>query len=115
MVSVRVHQNEVSATGELPVAAAGGTHFEYQDASPAILAKVERITALAERHGIGVKAAALQFSLAHPAVVAVIPGSSHPERIAEDLAALDEHVPAAFWTALREEKLIAPDAPVPTG
>ncbi|MFI6724165.1 aldo/keto reductase [Streptomyces atratus] len=69
--------------------------------------------ALAERHGIEVRAAALQFSLAHPATAAAVPGARKPSRIAEDLAALDETIPAAFWTALREEKLIADSAPVP--
>lgn len=45
---------------------------------------------LADRHGISIKAAALQFSLANPAVAAVIPGASKPERIAEDQAALKQ-------------------------
>ncbi|MEV8022838.1 aldo/keto reductase [Streptomyces sp. NPDC086554] len=93
---------------------AGGKHFEYQEAPAEIIAKVERIKALAERHAVGIKAAALQFSLAHPATVAAIPGATRPSRIAEDVAALGERVPAAFWADLREEKLIAADAPVPT-
>ncbi|MFS2006268.1 aldo/keto reductase [Duganella sp. CT11-25] len=92
---------------------AGGAHFEYQKASPEIIAKVERIKAVAQRHGISVKAAALQFALAHPAVASVIPGASRPERIAEDHAALNEPVPAAFWQEMREQKLVAPDAPLP--
>ena len=94
---------------------AGGTHFEYQKAPPQIIAKVERIKAIAQRHGISVKAAALQFALAHPAVAAVIPGASRPERIAEDHAALNEQVPPAFWQEMREQKLVAPDAPLPRG
>ena len=93
---------------------AGGKTFEYQDASPEIIAKVERIKALAEQHGIGIKAAALQFALAHPATAAVIPGATKPSRIAEDVAALNETVPAAFWSALRDEQLISRSAPVPT-
>ncbi|MFF5546953.1 aldo/keto reductase [Streptomyces olivaceoviridis] len=92
---------------------AGGTHFEYQQAPAEIVAKVERIKALAARHGVGIKAAALQFSLAHPATVAAIPGATRPSRVAEDVAALAETVPAAFWTALREEGLIAANAPLP--
>ncbi|MFC4588337.1 aldo/keto reductase [Sphaerisporangium corydalis] len=92
----------------------GGRHFEYQKAPAAILAKVERITSVAERFGVGVKAAALQFCLAHPATAAAIPGASRPSRVAEDVAALGETIPAEFWTALRQEGLIAPDAPVPT-
>jgi D-threo-aldose 1-dehydrogenase len=53
-------------------------------ASPEIVAKVERIKAIAQRHRVPIKAAALQFSLAHPASAAVIRGASHPERIKED-------------------------------
>ncbi|AOK60683.1 aldo/keto reductase [Burkholderia ubonensis] len=93
---------------------AGGTHFEYQKAAPEILAKVERIKAVAARYNVSVKAAALQFSLAHPASVAVIPGASRPERIAEDQAALKEVIPADFWREMREQGLVAANAPLPT-
>ncbi|GAA1262601.1 aldo/keto reductase [Streptomyces javensis] len=93
---------------------AGGTHFEYQDAPAHIIEKVARIKELAERHGVSVKAAALQFSLAHPAAAAVIPGATRPSRIAEDVAALAEAVPAAFWAELREAGLVSPLAPLPT-
>lgn len=92
---------------------AGGTHFEYQKAPPEILARVERIKAIAQRHGVGIKAAALQFALANPAVAAVIPGASRPERIAEDVAALKEAIPADFWRELREQQLVAASAPLP--
>lgn len=91
----------------------GGPNFEYAPASQAILDKVARIKAIAERHGISMKAAGLQFPLANPAVAAVIPGASRPSRIAEDRAALEERVPTAFWRDLREAKLVHPDAPLP--
>ncbi|MCM3804860.1 aldo/keto reductase [Streptomyces sp. DR7-3] len=93
---------------------AGGTHFEYQEAPAHIIEKVQRIKELAERHGISVKAAALQFALAHPATAAVIPGATRPSRIAEDVAALGETIPAAFWTELRDAGLVSPQAPLPT-
>ena len=92
---------------------AGGSHFEYAKAPPAIIDKVARLTALAAEHGIGIKAAALQFALAHPAVASVIPGASRPERLQEDQAALRTVVPAAFWRALREQGLVSPHAPLP--
>ncbi|MDC7768732.1 aldo/keto reductase [Priestia megaterium] len=92
---------------------AGGTHFEYQKASSDIMAKVEKIKAIADRHQISIKAAAVQFSLANPAVAAVIPGASRPERIAEDKAALNTAIPAAFWEEMCEQKLVAPHAPLP--
>ncbi|MEJ3738635.1 aldo/keto reductase [Bacillus tropicus] len=92
---------------------AGGAHFEYQKASPEIIEKVNKMKNLADRHGISIKAAALQFSMANPAVAAVIPGASKPERIAEDQAALKTVIPAAFWEEMREQKLVAVNAPLP--
>ncbi|MER6672780.1 aldo/keto reductase [Streptomyces sp. NPDC000983] len=92
---------------------AGGTHFEYQQAPAGIVERVGRLKALAAEHGVSIKAAALQFSLAHPASAAVIPGATRPSRIAEDTAALAENVPAAFWTDLRAAGLVSPAAPLP--
>lgn len=91
----------------------GGPNFEYAPATPAILAKVAAIKAIADRHGVSMKAAGLQFALANPAVAAVIPGASHPGRIAEDRAALGEQVPADFWHELRAAGLVNPAAPLP--
>jgi D-threo-aldose 1-dehydrogenase len=91
----------------------GGPNFEYAPATPAILDKVARIKAIADRHGISMKAAGLQFALANPAVAAVIPGASRPGRIAEDRAALEEAVPADFWRELRAAGLVDPAAPLP--
>lgn len=91
----------------------GGPNFEYAPATPAILDKVARIKALADRYGISMKAAGLQFALANPAVAAVIPGASRPSRIAEDRAALEEVVPADFWRELRAAGLVDPAAPLP--
>jgi D-threo-aldose 1-dehydrogenase len=91
----------------------GGPNFEYAPATPAILAKVAAIKAIADRHGVSVKAAGLQFALANPAVAAVIPGASRPGRIAEDRAALAERIPAGFWRELRAAGLVDPAAPLP--
>ncbi|PIC01523.1 aldo/keto reductase [Caulobacter sp. X] len=93
----------------------GGPNFEYAPAGPAILDKVARIKAIADRYGVSMKAAGLQFSLANPAVAAVIPGASRPSRISEDRAALDAVVPADFWRELRQAGLVHPAAPLPRG
>jgi D-threo-aldose 1-dehydrogenase len=92
---------------------AGGANFEYQKASPEIIARVERIKALAQRYDVSVKAAALQFVLANPAVAAVIPGASRPERIPEDHLAVSEIIPADFWREMREQRIVAANAPLP--
>ncbi|WP_321476360.1 aldo/keto reductase [uncultured Paludibaculum sp.] len=92
---------------------AGGKNFEYAAAAPEVLAKVERIKGVAERYGVPMKAAALQFSLAHPAVAAIIPGASKPSRIQEDQDALKAQIPDDFWTELRKRGLVSPEAPLP--
>jgi D-threo-aldose 1-dehydrogenase len=91
----------------------GGSHFEYAPATPEILNKVAKIKAIADNYGVSMKSAGLQFSLANPAVAAVIPGASKPDRIAEDNEALNAVVPDEFWEALRVQNLVNPAAPLP--
>jgi D-threo-aldose 1-dehydrogenase len=74
---------------------------------------VARIKGIADDHGVSMKAAGLQFSLANPAVAAVIPGASRPDRIAEDRAALAEIIPAEFWRELKDAGIVASEAPLP--
>lgn len=92
---------------------AGGSHYEYQQATPDILARVDALRAVCAEFNVDIRAAALQFALAHPAVAAVIPGASQPGRIAENLALMDAAIPAGFWQALRARALVAAEAPVP--
>ncbi|WP_396331884.1 aldo/keto reductase [Burkholderia anthina] len=94
---------------------AGGTHFEYQPATQAMLDRVAHVRQISERFGVDVRAVALQFSLAHPAVAAVIPGASRPDRIDENLRLASAPIPAALWDALKAERLIAEHAPTPAG
>lgn len=89
---------------------AGGNHFEYAPAPPQILAKVQKIKVLCVKFAIPIKAAALHFSLAHPASAAVIPGASKLERIAEDQTAWKTLVPDDFWHELRAQELVSPEA-----
>lgn len=91
----------------------GGPNFEYAPATAAILDRVARIKAIADRHRVSMKSAGLQFALANPAVAAVIPGASQPSRIAEDRAAIDAIVPTDFWREIRAAGLVNPLAPLP--
>ncbi|MCM3227360.1 aldo/keto reductase [Terribacillus saccharophilus] len=91
----------------------GGPYFDYKEASDEIKERVKQFEEIAQRHDVSLKAAALQFSTAHPAVAAVIPGSTRPERIKEDLAAMKAEIPAAFWQELLDKELVSSDAPLP--
>lgn len=92
---------------------AGGVHYDYAGVPPAIAVRVQRMQALAGRHGVALPAAALQFPLAHPAVVSVIPGARSAAEVRANAAAVGEPIPADFWAELKREGLIHPDAPVP--
>lgn len=92
---------------------AGGTHYEYQKAPQHMIDRVARIKALCERFGVDIRAVALQFSLAHPAVAGVIPGASRPARIADNKALAAQAIPAALWGELKAAGLVSENAPTP--
>ena len=92
---------------------AGGRNYDYQEAPADKIAARDRIAALAEQHGVDVRAAALQFCAAHPVVAAVIPGAKNAERVRTNAELMVRPIPAGFWSALREAGLLPEDAPVP--
>lgn len=92
---------------------AGTIHYDYGPAPEAVIAKVARIEAIADRHGVRLPAAALAFVLAHPLVASVIPGIGSAERVAQTVALYHEAIPADFWAELKNEGLLRADAPVP--
>ena len=110
---VRVVIGAVFASGILATGATPKAQYSYQAVPPDVRARVERMEQLCHSHGIGLNAAALQFPLAHPAVATVIPGANSAEQVRSNVDAFHTEIPATFWRALREEKLIDPQAPVP--
>jgi D-threo-aldose 1-dehydrogenase len=59
------------------------------------------------------RAAALQFPLAHPAVASVIPGAATPEQVVENVELIRVEIPGAMWSEMKSEGLIPADAPTP--
>jgi D-threo-aldose 1-dehydrogenase len=94
---------------------AGGKTFEYQEASPDKVAARDRLAAIAGRHGVDLRAAALQFCAAHPVVASVIPGSKNPARVPQNLELMQQPIPAAFWEELKREQILPAEAPTPAG
>lgn len=87
--------------------------YDYKPATPEMIARVRKIEDHCETYGISLGAAALQFPLAHPVVVSVIPGARSPEETQNNLRWINEEIPDEFWQALKDDELIRPD--VPTG
>lgn len=101
------------ASGILVTGSGAGAKYAYGAASPEVQARVRGIEAACKTHNVSMPVAALQFVLAHPAVVSVIPGAAKPSEVEANVAALGVKIPAAFWAELKAQKLIHPDAPVP--
>ena len=89
------------------------SHFDYRPAPADIVARAVRIRQVCERHGVPVRDAAIQFPLAHPAVVSLIAGVRRVDHLDEYPAAMRRRISPSLWEDLRGEGLLAEDAPVP--
>ncbi|MBM3534739.1 MAG: aldo/keto reductase [Alphaproteobacteria bacterium] len=103
-----VFNSGILATGPRP-----GAFYNYHPAPPAILERATRLDHICQAHGVALAAAALQFPLAHPAVAGAVVGARKGEEVRSGQALLDRAIPAAFWTDLKAQRLIAADAPTP--
>jgi D-threo-aldose 1-dehydrogenase len=100
-------------SGILATGAVAGAKFNYEDAPEKIMDKVRRVEQVCARHGVPLKAAAMQFPLAHPAVASIIMGCRAPEEVEENSRMLTSPIPADFWSELVHEGLLPEDAPLP--
>ncbi len=95
----------------------GAGRYNYGDANTLVardkLEKRDRLRAVADRYGVDLLAASLQFSLAPDMAAALIVGAATPDHILADHAALRSRIPSAFWEDLRAGGILHPDAAVP--
>jgi D-threo-aldose 1-dehydrogenase len=100
-------------SGILAVGPREGATFNYRAAAPEMMDKARRINAVCERHQVPLKAAALQFILAHPAIASVIPGARAIAEVEENVKMVEFPIPVALWAELKQEGLIDAAAPTP--
>ena len=100
-------------SGILATGAVDGARFFYQPAPPEVVERVRRLDAICRQHGVPLGAAALQFCLAHPAIVTALCGYRTKEEVETNLRWSTQPIPPALWDALKAEKLIPAHAPVP--
>jgi D-threo-aldose 1-dehydrogenase len=105
------YNSGILATG---VRGKGPWYYNYAEAPAAIVDRVAKIEATCEEFGILLPAAALQFPLAHPAVVSVIPGIGKVSRIVQTLELFQSEIPAEFWSVLKAQGLLRTDAAIPS-
>jgi D-threo-aldose 1-dehydrogenase len=100
-------------SGILATGAVKGAHYNYAPAEEPILARVRKIEAVCKTFAVPMKAAALQFVLAHPAIPTNIPGTRTKAHLDENLALIAHPIPAEFWRELKKQHLVREDAPTP--
>jgi D-threo-aldose 1-dehydrogenase len=70
-----------------------GARFDYVPAPPAVLARTRRMRDACAGRGVPLAAAALRFTLRHPAVTAAVVGARTPEEIKSDVSYLSLDLP----------------------
>jgi D-threo-aldose 1-dehydrogenase len=90
-------------------------YFNYAPAPPDIVARVARIEDVCRAHSVPLRAAALQFPRAHPAVATVLVGARTASEIEDNATLANAPIPGAFWRALKTEGLLPEGAPLPAG
>jgi D-threo-aldose 1-dehydrogenase len=87
--------------------------YDYAPARPASIEKAEQLERVCERHGVPLKAAAIQFPLGHPAVTSVLVGCRAAGELEENVRMFRWEIPSSLWAELRERRLLHPSVPVP--
>lgn len=91
------------------------SHFDYGPASEAQewLDKALKIKAVCERNNVNLRAAALQFVYAHPAVTTVVAGVRKIAHLDDTYKQLSVDIPDHLWEELKSEGLLDKSAPTP--
>ena len=100
-------------SGVLATGAWAGATYQYQNASAQIKTRVRMLEEVCARHGVSVKAAALQFPLGHPAVKTILLGGKSIAHLEENIRLMQQPIPEGLWPDLKDRGLIEPAAPVP--
>ncbi len=79
-----------------------GATYNYAAAPEHLIARAQELAGICERHGVPLKAAAIQFPLWHPAVATVLTGARSVAELEENLAMMEYDVPDALWDDLAD-------------
>ncbi len=108
-----VFNSGILATG-VTVQQAGQTiRFNYAPAALDWVKKVAEIETLCKNFNVPLRAAALQFPLAHTAIDIVMAGAQTVAQWQDSITMMAQPIPAGFWQALRGKNLLPPHAPTP--
>ena len=107
---VRIVVGGVFNSGLLADPRAAAT-YDYQPAPPELVQRALDIEAVCQKYGVPLRAAAIAFALAHPAVASVLVGVRSPEQAADCVAMAGVTVSEELWEELRERGLCGVGSP----
>jgi len=81
--------------------------------TPEELAQIRSCQTICDRHEVPIRAAALQFVVAHPSVVSVLPGPASMEEMTDNIRMMQHSIPPDFWAEMVAEGVISSDCPLP--
>ncbi|MDO8290466.1 MAG: aldo/keto reductase [Parvibaculum sp.] len=113
-VNVRVIAAGVFNSGVLAAKHTERATFNYDVASPEIMARVEALAAICTKHNTPLGAAALQFPYSHPAIISVLAGFGSFDELMQNLEWARMVIPPALWIDLVMAGLMRTDVPLPT-
>jgi D-threo-aldose 1-dehydrogenase len=87
--------------------------YNYAPAPAELVARVNALADVCEGHGVSLPAAAMQFTLGHPAVATVCTGARSADQVARNAALFNIDIPQTLWFDLSAAGLIRADAPLP--
>jgi D-threo-aldose 1-dehydrogenase len=93
----------------------GGRFFDYRIPNPEssgdapLFAWRDRFFTLCRAHAVAPAAACVEFALSAPGIGSVSLNTSHPRRVAENIALGRARAPASFWVAMKDAGLIRRD------
>jgi D-threo-aldose 1-dehydrogenase len=90
-----------------------GARFNYRPAPAHLVTRAQAIDAVCRKHGVPLKAAALQFPVGHPAVEVVLTGCRSAAQVEENVRLFTMPIPAELWADLKTMGLLAADVPTP--
>ena len=87
--------------------------FNYAPAAQDWIERTRQLESVCQQFGIPLRAAALQFPLAHPAVEIVLVGAQQSDHWNDARTMMRHAIPSEFWHTLKIRNLLPADAPTP--
>ena len=108
-----VYNSGILATGVIKVVGSQPIRFNYAEASQDWVTRVAAVETVCDEFNVPLRAAAMQFPLAHPAIEIVMAGPQTVAHWQDAVRMMSCAIPSEFWSALRVQGLLPDEAPTP--